>query len=102
MRRVWKAERSGVRVRSRRKRLEERVETALVVRGLSVEQGRERARDRCECKAIVDGQMVTQEHGVALHLSLRRWESVSGVRWMRRGGGGKPVFAVGPHRGSSR
>ncbi len=27
----------------------------------------------CEWKAIVDGYMVTQEQGVALHLSLHRW-----------------------------
>ncbi len=56
MKRVWKAEVSGLRVRGRPRRgWLERVERALGVQGLSVEQGRESARDRYEWKAIVGG-----------------------------------------------
>ena len=56
---------SGVNLRGRpRKGWMEGVESALSMRGLSVEQGRESARDRREWRNVVSGQMVTQDRGV--------------------------------------
>ncbi len=54
--RVWKAEVRGARLRGRPERgWMEGVGRALGVRGLSLEQGRENARDRREWRAIVNG-----------------------------------------------
>ncbi len=53
---VWKAEVSGPNL-TRRPRREwmEGVERALGLQGMSVEQGRECASDRCEWRAVVCG-----------------------------------------------
>ena len=53
---VWKAETNGVRLRGRPQRAwMDGVVRALGARGISVEQGRESARDRREWREIVDG-----------------------------------------------